>query len=77
LGIGNTPFSKNSGFYKPRKDLVNEIKKNLHKPEIFPHESNLTIYKSENSFVLECVQQIIFYYKGGDAKLKEDFSNSN
>ena len=60
-------------FDKPQKKLLNELKKKLPKPEIFPFESHLSIGKSETGFVLECAHRIIFYYKGGNDKLKEDF----
>lgn len=60
-------------FDKPQKNLLNELKKKLPKPEIFPHESHFYINKSETRLELECAYRIIFYYKGGKVKLKEDF----
>lgn len=60
-------------FHKPQKNLLNELKKKLSKPEIFPLESHFYINKSETGLELECAYRIIFYYKGGKVKLKEDF----
>ncbi len=62
-----------NNFEKPSKNLISELKKKLLKPEIFSFDK-FQIFERNNKFFLQCSFQIIFYYEGGEKKLKEDFS---